>query len=373
MKPSLLPAAIALAACSFDLQGLDLAGDDLVELQLTPAGSFKPTDGRPMDVPAWRIDAAIASRVIERFKARANPAVIDYEHQSLHKETNGQPAPAAAWIRELVWHEGRGLFGRAELTARAREAIRAKEYRYLSPVFRFHPKTGDVLALEMAAITNTPAIDGMEPLALRAAATFGTHLPNEEETTMNKLLLAVLTALALKPETTEDEAITALTAHNPLAKIRTAIGVEDATDEAGVIAACTTLRTQATAAVDPTKFVPIAAVEQLQGSVATLTAKVRDREVDDLVKPALASGKLLPAMEGWARDLGKSNIAALTAFLDKAQPVAALNATQTGGKEPPVVGNEHQLTASEIAVCSAAGISQADFASAKKATPAPHE
>lgn len=48
-----------------------------------------------MEVPAWRINQAIATRVIERFNARANPAVVDYEHQTLHKETNGQPAPAA--------------------------------------------------------------------------------------------------------------------------------------------------------------------------------------------------------------------------------------------------------------------------------------
>ena len=48
-----------------------------------------------MNVPSWRINAAIASAVMERFNG---PRVIDYEHQTLHKEANGQPAPAAGWI-----------------------------------------------------------------------------------------------------------------------------------------------------------------------------------------------------------------------------------------------------------------------------------
>lgn len=48
-----------------------------------------------MSVPVWHIDQAVAARVMERFNARRNPPVVDYEHQTLHKETNGQPAPAA--------------------------------------------------------------------------------------------------------------------------------------------------------------------------------------------------------------------------------------------------------------------------------------
>lgn len=58
-----------------------------VLLQVTPAQDFTPADGREMDVPAWRINQAIAGRVIAAFSAQ-QPPVIDYEHQTLHKEAN---------------------------------------------------------------------------------------------------------------------------------------------------------------------------------------------------------------------------------------------------------------------------------------------
>ncbi len=165
---------VSLAACAFKLPTLAV-GSRVASMQLTPAGAFLPSDGRKMDVPHWRVDAAIAARVIATFKQRANPPVVDYEHQTLNKEKNGQPAPAAGWITDIQWREGSGLWADVELTERAADLVRADEYRYVSPVFRFDAKTGDVLSVEMAAITNNPAIDGMEPLALRAAATFGHH------------------------------------------------------------------------------------------------------------------------------------------------------------------------------------------------------
>ena len=68
-----------------------------------------------MDVPAWRINAAIATRVIAEHNP-TQPPVIDYEHQTLHKEANGQPAPAAGWIHGLRWLDGKGLYAEVELT-----------------------------------------------------------------------------------------------------------------------------------------------------------------------------------------------------------------------------------------------------------------
>ncbi|HCE8163099.1 TPA: protease, partial [Pseudomonas aeruginosa] len=160
---------VAIAACSFQLPQLE---DGSAWIQVTPAGEFRPTDGRPMDVPAWRIDAASAAAVIDRARARKTPPVLDYEHQTLKKEENGQPAPAAGRFLDFEWREGSGLWGRVEYTARAARMIEDGEYLYFSPVFSYAPD-GTVLSILMGAITNDPAIDGMEPLARRAAATFG--------------------------------------------------------------------------------------------------------------------------------------------------------------------------------------------------------
>lgn len=362
--------AIALAACAFELPPL-ADGAPTVRIQLTPAGDFKPWDGRRIESGHWHIDRAVANAVIARFQARKNPRVLDYEHQTLRKEENGQPAPAAGWITGLEWSEGQGLFGTVELTARARQLIGDGEYRYISPVFTYDPRTGDVLDVQMAALTNNPAIDGMEPLALRAAATFGFY--SDEDSPMNKLFLAVCAALALNADsTTEDQAAAALAAHfksDPLAGVRKALGVDDKTAPEAIVTACTALKAKADKAgePDPAKFVPISVVEELRTSVASLSAQIRDEKVDQMVMQALEDGRLLKAQESWARDLGKKDIAALTAYLDTAQPIAALAGTQTGGRRPELPANANGLTLEELAVCNATGIDPKDFAAAKTA------
>ena len=53
------------------------------------------------------------------------------------------------------------LFALSELTERAKQQIRAGEYRYFSPVIQYSSKTGEVAKLLMGALTNNPAIHGM--------------------------------------------------------------------------------------------------------------------------------------------------------------------------------------------------------------------
>lgn len=357
-------AAVAIAACTFAVQAA--GADGLHRVQFFPAGEFRSGDVRPQEVPAWRIDAASAALVIERFNARKKPLVIDYEHQTLNKEKNGQPAPAAGWPKSLEWVEGQGLFGLVEMTARAAAAIDGKEYLYFSPVFLYSKVDGTVLEVQMGALTNDPGIQGMQPLSLMAAAT-AAFLSSPQEPSVNPLLKALLAALGLPESTTEEAATAALTALGPLQPLQARAGVAtaactalqlpaDATAEA-VTAACTSLRKPAPATPDPAKFVPIESVTALQGQIAALTARQQEADVDALVKPALADGRLLPAMEKWARDLGKTDVAALTAYLGTAQPIAALTATQTKGIPPSgLAKGDAQLSADELAVCTAMGL-----------------
>jgi phage I-like protein len=362
-----LPIAVALAACSF---ALPAAADEknLIWLQVTPAGRFGPSDGREMKVPHWYIDAAVASRVIQRFSARINDRVVDYEHQTLLKEENGQPAPAAGWYRQLEWREGEGLFAQVELTARAAQYIADREYRYFSPVFMFHPTTGEVLDVQMGALTNNPAIDGMDELSLRAAATFGIHL--HEEPSVNPLLKAVLAALGLAETTTEEQAVAALTAHqSSQVALRKAIGIDETATQDALLAACTGLKAKAAVTPDPAKFVSVDVLEQVKGEVAALTARLAardEKETGALIDAALADGRLLKPMEPWARDLAKTNRAALTAYLDAAKPIAALTGSQTQGEQPQPDAKTG-LTTDEMAVCTAMGLSPDQFKAAKEA------
>jgi phage I-like protein len=145
-------------------------GQTAKEVQLLPAGRFKSIDGRPASMAAckeWVMDAEAAKMLIAAASARQDAYVIDYEHQTLMKEQNGQPAPAAGWFKGMEWREGVGLFGlNVEWTPKAAQAIKEGEYRYISPVIRFDPDTGRVTGLTMAALTNYAGIDGMQQASL---------------------------------------------------------------------------------------------------------------------------------------------------------------------------------------------------------------
>ncbi|MQY50758.1 phage protease [Rhodocyclus gracilis] len=80
------------------------------DFRLLPAGEFRARDGRPAEIPAWRMDATIAAALINQVAATGVDFVIDYEHQTLLAEKNGQPAPAAGWFKALEWREGDGLY-----------------------------------------------------------------------------------------------------------------------------------------------------------------------------------------------------------------------------------------------------------------------
>lgn len=369
MKRNRLSSAIALAACSFALPAV--GADRNVWLQVMPAGKFKPSDGRELKVPYWYIDAAVATKVISRFKAKQNPPVIDYEHQTLNKEANGQPAPAAAFMRDMEWREGEGLFAKAELTARAAQFIADDEYKFFSPVFLYHPKTGEVLDVKMGAITNNPAIDGMEALSLCAAATFGFSLDDDEDHEVNPLLKALLAALGLPETTTEEQAQAALTARmQNYTELRKLLGVDAAANDEAVLAACTGIKAKAATggAPDLSKFVPVSVLDGVKSEMAVLTSRLQARDDADttaLIDAALADGRLLKPMEDWARKLGKSDVAALTAYIGVAKPIAAISGSQTRGQDPHP-DEKTGLNEAELAVCTSMGLTPEQFKAAKE-------
>lgn len=293
------------------------------EIQLMPAGVFRARDGRPAGLPGWKMDAPTALKIAAHAALRKTPFVVDYEHQTLASEKNGQPAPAAGWFKNLEWRDGAGLFATGvEWTAKAKAHIDAGEYKFISPVFAYDKKTGEVLRMEMAALTNNPALDGMDAVAALAQEFFNRSDSGQSNEDHNMKALAIL--LGLAEGASEADITAAVTA------LKTKTGEQDAQ-----IAALTTetaaLKTQTP---DPAKFVPVETVTQLQTQIATLTTRVNQSELDEVIAAAKDSGKLLPAMESWARELGKSDLAALKTYIEKNPAIAALNGNQTGGIAP---------------------------------------
>jgi phage I-like protein len=354
--------SLGIAACA-------IAVSPEGEIQLTPCGEFRSIDGRPVEAPSWIMDAAAAKDVIAFCSARQTPFLIDYEHQSMRAKDNGKEAPAAGWFAgtALAWREGKGLFAKADWTQRANDYIANNEYKFISPVILFEKVTGRVKGILSAALTNTPAIDGMDEVLACAAASLFNDSHKEEQLSMeiDELLESLRWMLNLPTLATAEE-ITA-----ELQKAVTAIKAAPAAAAAGfsITAYIDGLQTQvatlSAATPDLAKFVPVETMQALQTEVAALRNEKAERDVDVVVSAALSTGKLLPPQERWARDLGKINLAALNQYLETAQPIDALNNTQTGGKPPAAASQEGGLSETELAMCSSMGVSAEDFKKTK--------
>lgn len=327
-------------------------------IQLLPAGEFRAVDGRPANMSAaanWVLDSNNAHELIAAAAARSNPAVIDYEHQTLLKEKNGQPAPAAGWFKQLEFRDGVGLFATdVEWTPAAAQAIADGEYRYISPVIRFDQTSGRVTGLLMAALTNYAGIDGMQAASLAALSSQFFNDNHDEESDMKNLLALLFANLNLPNDASEEQAIAAY-------KQMTDKAGKDATALTSLSAQVETLKS---AQPDPSKFVSIDVVKELQTSLSALNATVIKNEVDKVLDAGRVAGKILPAMESHLREMGNKDLAALNAFVATLPAIAALTGTQTAGTVPGQTGAA-ALTTEELQVAKLLGQTPEEFAKGK--------
>lgn len=144
------------------------------EFRILPAGKFRAIDGRPGLNADWVLTEEAGRKMVAEAAARNEDYLIDYDHQSLLTGANGQPAKAAGWFRELTWKPDGLYITNPTWNLAARAMIEAKEYRFVSPVFR-HTAAFEVLSLVSVAITNTPALPALTDLS-KIALTMQTAL-----------------------------------------------------------------------------------------------------------------------------------------------------------------------------------------------------
>lgn len=335
---------LTVAACSFEIDKAKYG-----RIQLLPYGKFRATDGRPTDVEAWYVTDTNGADVVALANNQRNPLPIDYEHQIIHSLKNGKEAPSAGWM-EYFYFTPQGIFADVRWTDKAADYIKNGEYRYISAVFAYDTD-GYIRKIFHAALTNTPALDGMEEAMVAASVNL-----LQEDNPMDKKLLAALCALfALKADASEadiTEKVTALSA----AKGDSPVDVLDvyaklAEKEQSVAALSTQVGNP-----DPAKFVPVDQVVALQADFNALKTSVEADKKEALITAALSQGKLAPALKDWAQSL---SIEALSAYLEKAPAMAALSG------EPQAKGDPEQkvaaLSAAEQAAAKALGLSEKDY------------
>ncbi len=221
------------------LRSASLSGEGIPgRVLLAPWGQVESSNG------SFVVDDESARLVVEAFETHATDLPIDYEHQTLggtYASPSGQ-APAAGWIKRLLPEPGVGLLAEIEWTEQAREVLAAKEYRYLSPVAIIRKTDRKLVALHSAALTNKPAIIGMQPI-------------------VNRVVLAF-----------NDESV------EPMALLRRELKLADEASPHDVL---------------------FAASRRL----ADLTRESGERRVEQRILEAIRTGKLVEAQRGWAEAL----------------------------------------------------------------------
>ncbi|SDH91787.1 phage protease [Roseospirillum parvum] len=328
--------------------GLEPGQDAPAEwVHLLPGGTFRGRDGRG----PYHVDA---QAVIDATRAHHGSAdiPIDYDHQILRARENGRPAIAAGWIKELEARNGE-VWGRVEWTAAASAHIQAREYRYLSPVFRHQPD-GTVRQIAAAALINIPNLD----LVALAGQDFGERPMDEYQT--------LLEALGLKPDATAEQ-VAAHTASLTVAattqgEIAQVLGLKPDAAPGDIKAAVEKLATAAHGATqaappakpDPAEYVPMAAFQELQGQVAAMQASAAETAAHGAVEEATKAGKLSPALRDWGLEYATKDLPGFQAWAEKA-PALAAHGAQPGGAARQATGAAG-LDADELAVCSQLGI-----------------
>jgi phage I-like protein len=289
-------------------------------VHLIPAGSFSGRDGRG----PYRLDA---QAVLDAFSTHGADLPIDYDHQSLAAEEKAGPVPAAGWIKELQARED-GIWARVEWTPRAIELLANKEYRYLSPVFRYRVKDGRVTELTGAGLTHSPN------LYLQAAA-------SRKESHVMTLPEKIAAMLGVPADCTEDEAASAC--QRLLDKIEAAEAANARQP-------------------DPSQYVPIAMHKKVADQLAVLQADIARRDAEAAVEAAMSARKVSPGMREWALAYASRDLEGFKSFVAAAPEIVSASETKQSAQSAGgvILTDEDRLAAKLL------GMTVEAFAQAKQ-------
>ena len=282
---------------------------------LMPFGAIKAVDGRQ-----WRLEdpaAVIAASPADR-------AVVDFDHAS---ERDGGRSEAAGWIEEFSAQRIPGfLAARIAWTAAGRQALAGRLYRFISPSFR-HDRTGRVVQIVRAGLTNRPAIAELPALA--------GALP--EDTTEGQTMTETTEQPAAADATAAERSEAALAAATArVGELETALAAAQA--QAGAL--------EARAA-------------ELAATIDALHAEADVKERAGMIAAAAREGRVVPAMMKFLDSLSREQLAAYLA----AAPVIVTAAAAA----LPATAAAETLTPAQQKLITTLGISREAFLAAKPA------
>lgn len=323
-------------------------------IQLFPFGRFYPQDGRPEGEGGWYVDERNGYELADDINQLKIKLMIDYEHQTLFTAMNGKPNPAAGWMEKAEYISGEGIFVDVKWTKKAHQQIQDGEYRYISPMF-LSDQDGKVTKVINAALTNSPACHD-----LAEAIAFSSQFEQSHKHKKDNSMLELLRQLFGEPNATEDqikEKLSALSASKGDSQVALSDVYTKLKEKEGEVIALTA---KSGAEPDPSKYVPISMMKDVQDKLNALSAQVQGDKVNDLIQTALSDGRLLPSQKEWAEKLGKSDITALSDYLSIATPNPAL-AGGKQAKEDPTQNNPVALSDEEKYAAKTLGMTEQEF------------
>ncbi|SKC68366.1 phage protease [Maledivibacter halophilus] len=321
-----------IIANSIDIDGIP------EKIKILPLGLVKSRKG------PFKVDKESFKCMYNYFKDRKIDVVVDYEHQTLE----GVQAPAAGWVKDIEYTE-KGIMARVKWTDKAKGYLANKEYRYLSPVI-FKRKTDDrATVLHSIALTNTPAIDGMEPII--NSLDIDLEGGNKEMEFLKKLAQL----LGLSEDSTEEQIFEAIK------KLSEASNEKEETETIASKEVLEALDLNEGSTLDDVKG-KIIALKNPAGYVSVsefnkLKEKIEKNESDELVKMALSTGKITPAQKEWAEEIALKDPSGFKKFIDTAPQVVPLDEIGGGDDDKTKI----KSSAEEISVNKMLGVSQEDI------------
>lgn len=327
------------------------------KVKLLPLGHVKSQKGD------FEVDEESFQLMKQTFLERGNDIVIDYEHQTL-KDVQ---APAGGWIKDLFIEDG-AIVAKVEWTPQGKKYLENKEYRYLSPVVLVRKTDGKAIVLHSAALTNTPAIDGMFPIINSI------KLDDYEGGNNMDILKQLAALLGLGEDATEEQVKEAIkTAISDAKKLKeqedkksTEDGNENMEAEDKVVAnkvVCEMLGLKAGAKTEDVAAAIVALTNKKpEGYVSEkefkeLKEKIVRRDADDAVLKALKAGKLTPAQKDWATQYALKDPEGFASFVDKAPQGVPMGEFDIDTK----ANKEETFDEATLLVCKQLGLSEEDL------------
>jgi len=293
------------------------------EIRILPYGHVESRKG------PFEVDELSYKEISQYFKERKLDVVIDYEHQTLE----GVQAPAAGWVKSLSYKPGDGIYGIVEWTDKAKEYLKSKEYRYLSPVIARRKTDGRAVQLHSIGLTNTPAIDGMEAIVNSLNTKFG---GNEMD------LKQIALALGLGEDATEEQIIEAIKSLNAMKAENNTVACKEVLEalELKDNATVTEVKGKIISLKNPAGYVSAA-------DFLALKESIQKKESGDLVELALSDGKITPAQKAWAEQIALKDPEGFKEFLKNAPVVIDLKEMKIN-KDPVKVDKDLELSVNKM-------------------------